>query len=314
MHLVTITWAGYEFQDRVEQFGDFVVASKWLTATGAEYGVGHGTHARARIYEKAPATLDDAKVFDMITQWISAGRIPAPDGQTLYVLYVPASTWDFIGPSDQGCVRFGGYHSRGSASNQPYSYAVVLDCRGALDGVTTVASHEVIEAATDPGLSSFSLRPDFFDPWTLARFQEAADMCENAKAATEGGYHLARSWSNAAAKAGMEPCVPDTPFDVYFNVSVDPATIQAASPGDTLTFTLTGWSASETDPWVVVPVPGDLSELSLGISLDTSTLQNGQKATLNVTVPANATSGQTGYIDLLSKQWSRAALVGVRVR
>src|SRR5258708_25154969 len=66
--LVTITWAGYEFQEQVEQFGDFVVHSKWLTTVGSDYGVGAGTHVRAPISHPAPSSLTDVQIGDTINR------------------------------------------------------------------------------------------------------------------------------------------------------------------------------------------------------------------------------------------------------
>ena len=123
----------------------------------------------------------------------------------------------------------------------------------------------------------------------LAAKQEVADLCQNAlDGITEGGFKLERAWSNAAALAGREPCVPVPAGEVYSGASADPATIQLASPGETVTFTLTG--------------PGARSELALAVALDADTIQNGRTATLQVTVPVDARSGSSGYVNLYRRR------------
>jgi hypothetical protein len=83
----------------------------------------------------------------------------------------------------------------------------------ALDAVTKSTSHELVEAATDPFYytkPAFSSADVEHAAWTLATVGEVADMCEfESKDGVRLGSFLAqRSWSNAAAAAGHDPCVP----------------------------------------------------------------------------------------------------------
>jgi hypothetical protein len=110
------------------------------------------------------------------------------------------------------------------------SYAVICEC-GAQPGdpftplqeVTATVSHELVESATDPYTFSnpaFSQTDDNNAIWTIATGGELADMCENnadANLIPAGStYAVQRSWSNAAAQAGQNPCVP-APSAPYFN-------------------------------------------------------------------------------------------------
>src|SRR5262249_20812688 len=61
--------------------------------------------------------------------------------------------------------------------------------------------------------------------WSVISEGEVADMCEfdgdQYMTPTDMTYMVQRSWSNKAAMAGKDPCVPlPTPPDVYFNSAV----------------------------------------------------------------------------------------------
>jgi hypothetical protein len=101
-----------------------------------------------------------------------------------------------------------------------FLYAVIARCPGrlaAIDAVTVAISHESVEMATDPLPLTF---PAFSGPdvdhlvWATVSGGEVADMCESAEAPTSidqrfvDGFMVQRTWSNAAAEANQDPCVP----------------------------------------------------------------------------------------------------------
>jgi hypothetical protein len=310
--LVTITYADYEFRGQAEAFGDFIVGSDWLRNAGAEYGISPGTHLPVRLADPSPGELSDRSAIALLNQRITSGELPAPDGQTLYMLYVSASTIFSDVPGADACDDEGAHHSAAAGPAQGYPYAIILDCGATFDDVSYSASHELIEAATDPFLDSYlqSLGPLLPPDNDL----EIADLCENEAPVSEGGFKVTRTYSNAAASRGSEPCLPKPAGDVYYNVSVAPSTVQHASPGETVSFELTGWSEAEIAPWVLIPVPGRLSQMNLGVSIDVNRIGNGDHATLKLTVPVEARSGQAGYVNLYSApNWVRDALAGVVV-
>jgi hypothetical protein len=92
-------------------------------------------------------------------------------------------------------------------------------------------SHELIEAATDPYPAT---RPAFngADPdhiiWNFAVTGpgEVGDMCilesyDHQVGRLVGGFWAQRTWSNNAANAGLDPCVPAIPNEVYFGATPD---------------------------------------------------------------------------------------------
>jgi hypothetical protein len=110
------------------------------------------------------------------------------------------------------------------------AYAVIPRCSDTklslLDMITTTESHELVEACTDPlpdydGAYGSVDESHFY--YGLGGASELADMCEADESSytTFSGlpYMVQRSWSNAAASAGRDPCEPELPGEIYFNAS-----------------------------------------------------------------------------------------------
>jgi hypothetical protein len=298
--LVTITFPGYAHKAEVEAFGDYVVTSPWLSATGAEYGVSAGTHlAKVTLPDAAPAMLDDPGVIDLLTQRIADGTLPdgtVSDG-VIYMLYVPGAT--VLEDDGTLCTDFVGYHWDAMASGKHIAYAVIGDCDGPLSDTTSTASHELIEAATDT-LDSWYLDPAPDDPWVLFSGQENADLCQYLPNVVQDGVTLQRSWSDLAAQAGGDPCVPVPAGEPYFNVSASPATVPLVAAGSSVTFTLTGWSTAPMEAWSLSVDDTTLYDFVPTWELGAETINNGQTATLKLTVPAGTPSGQIGGVAAIS--------------
>jgi len=125
---------------------------------------------------------------------LSAKKIPAPDDDTLYMIYFP----DQINPTDpQGgnsCVSGGGfcaYHNSISVGGQNVYYGVLPNtvtggqCVGGcgpsgFGGLSSVSSHEFIEAMTDPDVGQNDLA------WYDNTNGEIGDIC-NGNACKVGG-------------------------------------------------------------------------------------------------------------------------------
>lgn len=101
-------------------------------------------------------------VDSQVQTWLSGklnGELPAPDASTIYVLFYPDGATVTQG-GGISCQSFGGYHLSGMLdpknASQLVAYAVIPRCVSGppglskLDLATTAASHEMLEAATDP--------------------------------------------------------------------------------------------------------------------------------------------------------------------
>jgi uncharacterized repeat protein (TIGR01451 family) len=154
--------------------------------------------------------------------------IPAPDDNTLYVLYLPTGTTvqDIV---KETCNDFGAYHFWSeqltwqlvgpcplcvpALANQTFAYAVVdADCAqgGSLSDLEVLATHEIVEGATDPvvgtgwtDINTYGLSED------LVIKGEAADICSAIGAVPTppvtmtDGVTVATYWSDNDAA-----CVP----------------------------------------------------------------------------------------------------------
>jgi hypothetical protein len=124
--------------------------------------------------------------------------------------------------TDKSCVTFAGYHSETMASGGALVYALIPRCTssafpGPLDQVTIATSHELVEASTDPHFftaPAYIALDDANLIWGRTPGGELGDMCEYVRAAFQplvGSFMVQRTWSNASAAAGHDPCVPVMP-------------------------------------------------------------------------------------------------------
>jgi hypothetical protein len=219
------------------------------------------------------------------------------------------------------CNAFYGYHGDYLLSGTTYvTYSVVAQCppfpnSSAIDSIASIASHELVEAATDPLAidNPAFLQPDPADiAWAVPAGGELGDMCAGYGNVfykpSDVPYLVQRTWSNKAAAAGHDPCQPDgnTP---YFNaaavltetVAVDTVNAKGINipVGGTGTVELELYSDAPTSgPWTVQAV--DLSSLFGGPQqLDatfagqmTASGVNGDKLTLTIKV---LSQGMGGY-------------------
>jgi len=324
--LVTITFAGYSQDATMKSFADWIVGSSWFTEVGHDYGVGAGTHvAHVVLQMTAPTSPTDLDTQALIEQKIGDGTLPSPfdvDGGTdggggadagsgvaggyVYVLFYPQGTTagGFLGGGDTcadlgGGSFIGGYHWETQSGAYHVPYAVVPTCSDA-SGVENAsdleasASHEIMEASTDPfpyTTTGYALT-DPSNPWTYTD-GEVADLCEG-QTLQQNGFTVQRIWSNGAAAAGTAPCIP-APAGGFYDVSPSPNTTQMVAAGASTTFTLTGFSTDPIPPWSLTAFAG-YGTFTPTLQLSTSTIGNGQMATLKVTVPSTATS--QGYASI----------------
>jgi hypothetical protein len=228
------------------------------------------------------------------------------------------------------CKSFGGYHQDVKVKGVSVAYAVIPQCTKfgpltGLDVVTGTPSHEWVEAATDPypiGNPAYSTVDDAHLSWQFALGAgEVGDMCAQYDSSfykdTEIGYTVQRSWSNAAATAGAEPCVPAPPGATpYFNTAPilkdDVSLAFGVTKGVTVpvgkskTIELDLFSSAATSgPWTVEVAAsgaggGGAGTPPVSFSLDTTSGQNGDKVNLTITANAATTSRIGGSIFVIT--------------
>lgn len=326
-HLVSVTFAGDKLAASLDAFAAALPAADWWPATMAEYGIGAGvTLPPIHLAETPPRKLDDSDIAAWLADKLD-GTHPEfatpPDPDALYLLYYPANTSITLSGSTS-CQAFGGYHqSTRLHDGTRVAYAVMPRCGigagGTLfDGLTAVASHEVVEAATDPdpsGKTAYASVDTANRGFAiLAGGAELADLCEfmqdvNYKSAFN--FMLQRSWSNASAKAGHDPCVPAPSGRAYFNAApVLTDTIHLGgngngfpgmriAPGGSATIELALFSDEPTQPFTVSATTDRTTFAQtaqrLSFSFDRDTGVNGSRIKLTVKVDRAGPNNHEGF-------------------
>jgi hypothetical protein len=330
-----ISYASDPFAVEVDKFVTELTHTATWGAQTAEYGVGAFTQLPAiHITGTPPAMLDDDSgdptPFEATLAANLSGPSPAwgaADPQTIYLFLLPVGT--DITSGGHCCTDFLGYHYEVTVGSVSVPYGIVCDCPALptdtltpLEYVTTTVIHEMVEAATDPYFTSSAAYGDADDAdiiWSIVTGGEVSDMCDyndDANFTPQGStYMIQRSWSNAAAKAGKNPCVPVASADPYFNsvavlsdtVSVDyyGTTVKTKGVtipvGQTKTIDVQLFSEAPTSgAWTVEA--HDLGEYlgttpHLELSLDKPTGVNGETLHLTIKVLSADTSlGGEGFV------------------
>lgn len=320
--IVTVSFTGDDANlvASLQGFDDAVTTTAWWTAVASEYGVGPGAGAGHVVLpmQAASAYTDsvhggDSTVRQLIETAVSDGTLPPPDAQTLYALYFPAGTIVRL-DGISACAPPGttGWHDVVSVSPPDagapvdVAYAVLPRCASDPGAMTEAASHEIVESATDPSPEN-APAIQMTDPAWLAFGAEVADVCvaiDTNLSTTDSGYVLQRSWSNASARAGHDPCVPRPAGSVYFDMS--PATGSeelTLGVGESASFALYAIADGDAGPWQVQALATNGST-SLALSLDRTTVHAGETALLTVTLTSPPTLGPTELYGVVSQSAS----------
>ncbi|MGD0524548.1 MAG: hypothetical protein ABSE49_05375 [Polyangiaceae bacterium] len=307
----------------LQAFSDVLPGSGVWSAVSSEYHVGALTSvAKATGPAIAAGTITGDQILAYVGSLVTAGTVAAPTGSNVYLLYLPSGV-----TLDTGwCGDHFAYPATGSLGDE---IAVVGRCapwrdqETQLGELTRVASATVVGAATDPLGQGYNLGEPVSQPWTASVWQawvsgghvELESLCEgtriyeNASGAPAGGWELQRIYSNAAAAAGGDPCVPA--YGEPFYAGSAPQDWYTVPPGGTVTIPLTGWSAGATSDWLFYAHPavgnttGSFDGLADGgVSVSSSigvgsvgpcdvryALNNGTTASVDVTAAPDAPSG-----------------------
>ncbi|MGZ3440224.1 MAG: hypothetical protein ACXVDD_11945, partial [Polyangia bacterium] len=164
---------------------------------------------------------------------IDAGKIPKPDGDTLYMVHLPGSVTVSGGSAGTTCKDNCAYHYFYKKGADEVRYSVIPDQNSgacstnqacplslpALDRLTIVASHELVEAVTDPNGTG----------WIDNNQQcgEIGDICVG-QPGTAAGFTVQLEWSNKLNK-----CIDHDPSVVFddFTLALTPAAASASAGG-----------------------------------------------------------------------------------
>jgi hypothetical protein len=185
---------------------------------GTNQTIGRGTFSKRVSITPAAArnksTIPNASIQQEISAQIGAGKLPAPDANTIYMVNFPKGKHITLG-SSSSCVAGGfcAFHSTFKRNGQEVFYGVLPDMSagsgcdvGCGNGTpfanqSSVASHELIETITDAevGLATVVGPPL---AWYDASNGEIGDICNGQQGTITGGdgvtYTVQKEWSNSA--------------------------------------------------------------------------------------------------------------------
>ncbi len=344
--IVTITFDGDTKRDLLEQLGDTITQTKWWDAVtdgycddkntcvgqGSSGGHVHLSDPPAKSYTDS-AFSTPTSIQDFIKAHVADGSFPTPDADTLYAIYFPSSV-SIVLDSANSCMDFGAYHNsvtitppevvdggvvEGGVLGAPVdvAYAIMPRCGNSTGELTLSASHEFIEAATDPHVGN----PAYYmqnQVWTAGFGGEVGDLCElgfnGSVTYVESSFIVQRSWSNKAAAGSHDPCVPapvgNGPyFNVAPNTPIQATNAIAIKVGSTKVIPLTAFSDAAMDDWTLevqetTHYRGG-SDVLGGPSggapeVDRSLVHNGSKINLSITLTARPSQGQATF-ELVSR-------------
>ncbi|HSQ63805.1 MAG TPA: hypothetical protein VLM85_11350 [Polyangiaceae bacterium] len=356
-----VFYPGYAEEAQLQAMAQKMTTSTYWSAVVSEYGVGALSYGGTidLTSQTPPASITQADLQTWVGSEIQSGAFGTPDPQAIYTIVFPSTTTisqpnpvsALFGTVDS-CKAFTGYHDNvgvavGDGGTTDFAYAVIPTC-GPLSTVTSTISHEWVEAATDPQVTSggtFTLtggpNAAFYGPdgdhavWALLGGGEAADLCEPEGSSiditpTDLAARVQRSWSNAAAAASHDPCVPGISGAFFDSAPVLGETVTFTSAftgtvttkgvtiaqGESKTIEVDLFSDGDTGgPWTV-SADDVLSTYygsyglkpTLSFSWDRTQGQNGEKLHLTITVTGASPVGAAHAFMITSKLSGRVAV------
>ena len=229
----------------------------------------------------------------------STARLPPPDDNSIYALYFPTGVSITLDGS-KSCSAFGAYHDAIIETTRHNVYYLVMpDCGSSFKGVTSVSTHELIEAVTD-NVPTPGSTPDYPQAWNDSMGNEMGDLCDgtNGTVTTDFGMFTVQAIWDERSKS----CKSFSTDANDFNVAVSP-NVATVSLGAAKTFTVkTAVSAgsaqmltlSATAPTGVTATITPTTVTAGGTAAVTVTATNPAATSgLQVIVRADATAGTT---------------------
>jgi hypothetical protein len=313
--IVTITFDTDSAKPDIQAFTDAMVGSDWWTATTHEYCAGTSGECIGPLSIAAhvslptpPDSLDVAQVEAYLYGLIADKTVPAPSKDVLYTFFFPASV-KLGQPGFEACNAFDGYHSlsgmlpdgtvdAGALDGGPMpnvAYAVVARCSKDINEVTLTAAHEWIEAATDPDGYGYTVDDA---AWAAFFYPEVGDLCDFEPTNRVGKYAVQSGFSNMAAKAGKNPCVPGTPGELYFNAAPEKPRVKVAV-GQSITINVMPYSEKGAGEFTLDAI--DLASLYgkaavVEATVDQTTVHNGLPVTVTLKLLSKPEPLNTGEV------------------
>lgn len=300
--IVTITFAGDDpaLVSRLEQFGDTITHSAWWREVVDSYCVkpddciGEGRPGlHVRLDESLPADVRDTDVAARVEREATSGRFGPLDADTLLLVYLPEG----VRFADAFVPRYcaGGpraVHRALRLEDATVPYSVLPRCSDEAE-LTATASHEILEATTNPDPMSrgFAFEQDSTSLAFIQSGVEPVDPCGlvtmDGHWTHAAGFVVQRAWSNRAASLGHDPCVPARAGRPFVALVPREPVVRLTEEGESKTITVEAAADQEVPPWAVSAF--DLTGYQdhdpyVEVSLDEPTVAAGQTAKLTITL------------------------------
>ena len=323
--LVSVTFDNDTLRTQIESFDDSIGTTAYWDSVRAGFcdknnkciGPATGAAVKGHVHLSAATLLSSytdsagggaSTIQSMIATNIQNGMFPTPTADTLYMIYFPSSATISL-DGTPSCMGFGAYHNSMKYNGTEFAYAIMPRCTSDFTYLTTAASHELAEAATDPYIGTDPNNPytgygSLQDAWDVPAGGEVGDRCfdlfgQGTDLFVQGSYTVQRIFNNAAASAGHDPCVPapspaTTP---YFNMA------PFAKDGDIINLAVGASTKITVQATSDAPISGELAfdvqEITQqsGKGSNVLTLSGGggvsigQSATVNVTMKSTPSQG-----------------------
>jgi hypothetical protein len=294
--LASVFWgAAPSYKDSLAQAYTKIMQSPYFDFlreyNSGSYKITRGTFIGTFVDTAPPAktSIDDTRDLQpWLKSLITANKVPPPDADTIYMLHFPAGVVISQGGSSS-CNQFCAYHgSYQDSSGHRVRYGVIPDqlsggCENgcgtgatSTDLVSEVASHELIEAVTDP---------DGGSGWYNNSCGEIGDICVGMDG-TANGAEVQLEWSNKQGK-----CVDhDTAVKVNdFSLALDQTSVMGYLGGTStakVTATPTAGSAAASAALTVTGLPAGVAA-----SFASTTIMTNASSAITFTVGASVAPG-----------------------
>ena len=182
---------------------------------GTNQTIGRGSYGGEFTINPAntKSNLDDQEIRVELEAQITAGHLPTPDANSLYMIHFPAGIAITI-EGVTSCQQFCAYHE--GFTSPKYGaviYGVMPDLGSgmcsfgcglggsAFDSTTVAGSHEVMEAVTD-AFPTAGNQPAFPQAWNTSDGQEIGDLCASTSAelkSAQATYTIQGEYDNSTS-------------------------------------------------------------------------------------------------------------------
>jgi hypothetical protein len=204
--------ANTQFQTNINAFYKAVTNSTLYDMLHQYSSIGRGSGVNGFVDNRTATNVSDSALHTELNRLFTAGSLPLPNASNYYPIHFPSGVRITSPDGSRSCVQFCAYHGTYVRSGVNVNYGVIPDqgggCAGGcgrnaqrVNNMDSVASHELIEATTDPAVG---LATTFAAPlaWYDRNNGEIGDICNGQQGTTVGGdgvtYVIQLEFSNSA--------------------------------------------------------------------------------------------------------------------